>query len=338
MCEKIDFDSEFKLQHLTNNRLKVLFGLNYIAHEYTFPGLTVDSLRYDKKTNYLQVDGLAYDEKTNSFVVLEYKNKGDKNVLSQGRDYYYNLLQTDENELINWIKDKLDEEEKEKVEKDKKYYREMLQKNRDNLIERYNKKFDKNLKETDFDFEKAKVMIIGPKFYKSQIEKSEEYNMELYKVSLYRRDEIMGYVSYEGINEASKKRINEASKKGINEVSKNGIKEINVNLGNLKLSRYTLLYNKTDEMRKLYKNLESDLLNQYNDLDVIYFIDLVSIRVQKTKICLVKFGKSIKIEFNDGDTMKLDQDNLEDVIDKIGEIYKENKNDIQNMPDMRYKK
>ena len=91
-------------------------------------------------------------------------------------------------------------------------------------------------------------------------------------------------------------------------------------------------------MRKLYKNLESDLLNQYNDLDVIYFIDLVSIRVQKEKICLVKFGKSIKIEFNDGDTMKLDQDNLEDVIDKIGEIYKENKNDIQNMPDMRYKK
>ena len=60
---------------------------------------------------------------------------------------------------------------REKVEKDKKYYREMLQKNRDNLIERYNKKFDKNLKETDFDFEKAKVMIIGPKFYKSQNEK-----------------------------------------------------------------------------------------------------------------------------------------------------------------------
>lgn len=231
------------------------------------------------------------------------------------------MLQTDENELINWIKDKLDEEEKEKVEKDKKYYREMLQKNRDNLIERYNKKFDKNLKETDFDFEKAKVMIIGPKFYKSQNEKSEEYNMELYKVSLYRRDEIMGYVSYEGINEASKK--------GINEVSKNGIKEINVNLGNLKLSRYTLLYNKSDEMRKLYKNLESDLLNQYNDLDVIYFIDLVSIRVQKKKICLVKFGKSIKIEFYDGKIMQLEQDNLDEVLKKIEEIYpKENENDI----------
>ena len=109
MCEKIDFEYEFMLQHLTNNRLKILFGLEYIAHEYTFPGLTVDSLRSGKKTKYLQVDGLAFDCETKSFVVLEYKNEGNPNVLSQGGDYYYNLLQTDENKLISWIKNKLHE-------------------------------------------------------------------------------------------------------------------------------------------------------------------------------------------------------------------------------------
>ena len=345
MCEKIDFDKEFMLQHLTNNRLEILFGLKYIAHEYTFPALTVDSLKSGKKTKYLQVDGLAFDEENDSFVVLEYKNKGDQHVLSQGGDYYYNLLQTDENELINRIKGKLQEEEEKSKEskkdddfdfskaydfldENKDYYHEMLQKNRDNLIERY-KKSDKNLKETNFDFEKVKVMIIGPKFYKSQIENSKElkYHPELYKVSLYRCDEIMGYVSYEGINEASKKRINEASKKRINETS-NGIIKINVNLSNLKLSRYTLLYNKSDEMRTLYKNLESCLLNQYNDLDVIYYIDLVSIRVHKKKICLVKFGKSITIEFSDGKSMQLEQDNSK-VLEKFEKIYlKVNENDI----------
>ena len=326
MCEKIDFDYEFMLQHLTNNRLKILFGLEYIAHEYTFPGLTVDSLRSGKKTKYLQVDGLAFDCETKSFVVLEYKNEGNPNVLSQGGDYYYNLLQTDENKLISWIKNKLHEEEMESkkdddfdfskayafLDENKEYYHEMLQKNRDNLIERFNKKFDQNLKETDFDFSKVKVMIIGPKFYKSQIEESKElkYNHELYKVSLYRCDEIKGYVSYEGINVDFEKRIN-------------------VNLGNLKYTRYTLLYNKSDEMRELYKNLESCLLNRYNDLDVIYYIDLVAIKVNKKKICLVKFGKSIKIEFYDGKIMQLEQDNLDEVLKKIEEIYpKENENDI----------
>ena len=321
MCEKIDFDKEFMLQHLTNNRLEILFGLKYIAHEYTFPALTVDSLKSGKKTKYLQVDGLAFDEENDSFVVLEYKNKGDQHVLSQGGDYYYNLLQTDENKLINWIKDKLHEEEKKRnesekdddfdfskaygfLDENKEYYHEMLQENRRKLIKRYNKEFKENRVEDDFDFSKVKVMIIGPKFFKSQIEKSKnlEYHPELYKVSLNRRDEIRGYVSYEGINVDFKEWIN-------------------VNLGNLKYTRYTLLYNKSDEMRELYKNLESSLLNRYNDLDVIYYYDIVSIKVHKKKICLVKFGKSIKIEFYDGKIMQLEQDNLNEVLDKFDEIY-----------------
>ena len=321
MSEKIDFDYEIMLQHLTNNRLKILFDLEYIAYEYTFPALTVDGLTSGQKTKYLQVDGLAFDDETDSFVVLEYKNKGDQNVLNQGGDYYYNLLQTDENKLINWIKDNLQEEENKRKESEKdddfdfskaydfldenkEYYHEMLQENRRKLIKRYNKEFKENRVEDDFDFSKVKVMIIGPKFFKSQIEKSKnlEYHPELYKVSLNRRDEIRGYVSYEGINVDFKEWIN-------------------VNLGNLKYTRYTLLYNKSDEMRELYKNLESSLLNRYNDLDVIYYYDIVSIKVHKKKICLVKFGKSIKIEFYDGKIMQLEQDNLNEVLDKFDEIY-----------------
>ena len=329
MYEKIDFDYEIMLQSLTNARLKILFDLEYIAYEFQFNGLTVDCLASGKKTKPLKVDGLAFDKKTNSFVILEYKNRLNINVLNQGEDYYYNLLQKDADKLIDRYKYKLQEEEKkrENTEKEegfdlkksyeildygKKYYCELLQKNREKLIERYNEKFGENRVEGDFDFSKVKVMIIGPKFLEEQIKESEnlEYPHELYKVSLYRCDEIKGCVSYKGITVDFENKIN-------------------VNLGNLKYTRYTLLYNKTKEIRELYNNFEYILLNKYNDIDVKYFVDLVAIRVQNKKICLITVNNPIKIDFNtDKIETKFTINSLSDIDDAcklFKQVYEEKK-------------
>ena len=46
-----------------------------------------------------------------------------------------------------------------------------------------------------------------------------------------------------------------------------------VNLGNLKLTKCTLLYDKSDEIKELYNNFEWNLLNQFDDLDIKYLVE-----------------------------------------------------------------
>lgn len=153
MWEKIDFENEYTLQHLTNDNLDELFNLKFVTFEY--------------QLNDLRVDGLALDEKTKSFVIIEYKNEEDPEVLEQGKRYFDNL-----------------------------------QNNRCKYIQEYNGAFGTDYDEDYFDFKKTKVMIIGPKFTQEQIKKSENpyYPFELYTISLYKCDEKKGCVSYKGVN------------------------------------------------------------------------------------------------------------------------------------------
>lgn len=74
MRKRIDFESEFILHTLTQKHLKELFNLEFIASE-----IQLDNLR---------LDNLAFDRKTNSFVIIEYKNEFNANVLNQAQDYY----------------------------------------------------------------------------------------------------------------------------------------------------------------------------------------------------------------------------------------------------------
>lgn len=74
MCEKIDFDSEYALQHLTNERLKILFELKYITHEFQFKGFKINGLEINDKMESLRIDGLAFDDEEKAFVIIEYKN------------------------------------------------------------------------------------------------------------------------------------------------------------------------------------------------------------------------------------------------------------------------
>ena len=152
MRKRKEFKKEYYLQKITNAHLWKLFGLKFITVE-----VQLDDLRFD---------GLAYDKKAKSFVIIEYKNKIDFEVLNQG-ETYYNLLQD----------------------------------NHQAYIDRFNEKFDCDFDEEDFDFKKTKVMIIGPEFTKEQIERSEspKYPFELYRAALYQCDEESYCITYEQI-------------------------------------------------------------------------------------------------------------------------------------------
>lgn len=82
MSKIIPFESEFILHSLTQKHLKDLFDLEFIASE----------IQLDK----LRLDNLAFDGNTSSFVIIEYKNKFNANVLHQAQDYYDLILNNPE--------------------------------------------------------------------------------------------------------------------------------------------------------------------------------------------------------------------------------------------------
>lgn len=71
--KEIPFESEYALHILTQNHLKELFDLELVASEI--------------QLNKLRLDNLAFDAENNSFVIIEYKNECDKNVLNQTQEY-----------------------------------------------------------------------------------------------------------------------------------------------------------------------------------------------------------------------------------------------------------
>ena len=87
-------------------------------------------------------------------------------------------------------------------------------------------------------------------------------------------------------------------------------------------------------MCKLYNTFEYSLLNEYNDIDVKYFVDLVAIRVQNKKICLITVNNPIKIDFN---TDKIENEftinylsDIDDACKRFKHVYDEKMEEIKN--------
>ncbi|MEE1150661.1 MAG: hypothetical protein UH242_06880 [Methanobrevibacter sp.] len=224
MRKKIPFDSEYHLHNLTQNHLKELFDLELVASE-----IQKDDLRFDN---------LAFDEKTNTFVIIEYKNELNLNVLNQVQEYRELLLSKPEE------------------------YADLLDDSK------------------EIDFKNTRVMIIGPEFSEKQIEESEnlDFPTELYVVSLFKEDDKNGCVLYE-------------------KTDGNFTKKLDINLDSIKLTRDTVLENKSKEIIELYIDFENKLLDEFDDLDLKYLVDAVSIKAQNKYICLVTVKSSIKIIF-----------------------------------------
>ena len=82
MTNEIPFEREHDLHILTQIHLKELFDLEFVASEMQ---------HHD-----FRPDNLAFDLKTNSFVIIEYKNEFNKNVLNQTQNYYDLLMSNQE--------------------------------------------------------------------------------------------------------------------------------------------------------------------------------------------------------------------------------------------------
>lgn len=78
MKKEIRFESEYILHRLTQKHLKELFDLEFVASEI--------------QLNSLRLDTLAFDKKCNAFVIIEYKNEFNANVLNQAQSYHDLIL------------------------------------------------------------------------------------------------------------------------------------------------------------------------------------------------------------------------------------------------------
>lgn len=215
MNRQISFESEYMLHHITQKRLEELFDLELVSSE--------------NQLHQLRPDNLAYDKKSKSLVIIEYKNKFDRNVLNQVQGYH-NLILENKEEYLKLVNERID-------------------------------------------FDNIKILIISPKFSDEQIKNAKD-NVELWKVSLFDNCKV------EYLN-----------------LKSNEIKTIKINPDELKITEENLLDDKTDETVELYKNFKNSLLEEFDDLDLKFLIDAVSIKAHNEYLCIVTVKSSIKIDY-----------------------------------------
>ncbi|RLI79072.1 hypothetical protein DRP07_10455, partial [Archaeoglobales archaeon] len=75
---EIPFSSEREIQHMTEQNLQEIFGLEFVKSEVSLADLRIDTL--------------AFDNETNSFVIIEYKKDRNFSVIDQGYAYLALLL------------------------------------------------------------------------------------------------------------------------------------------------------------------------------------------------------------------------------------------------------
>ena len=140
-------------------------------------------------------------------------------------------------------------------------YYDLILENRDYFKDRLNK-------EIDVDFDNIRIMIIGPKFSRNQIEEAKS-NVELWKVTL--SDDWT--VTYENLKTSE-------------------IKSLNVNPDDLRITEDMLLKDKPEEMKDLYADLTERISKEFNDVEIRYLVDQFSLRANGSLLCLVVIMKS----------------------------------------------
>lgn len=140
------------------------------------------------------------------------------------------------------------------------------------LILENKEKYSKLVNEK-IDFDNIKILIIGPKFSDEQIKNAKD-NVELWKVSLFDNCKV------EYLN-----------------LKSNEIKTIKINPDELKITEENLLEDKSEKTVELYKNFKNRLLEEFDDLDLKFLIDAVSIKAYNEYLCIVTVKNSIKIHY-----------------------------------------
>lgn len=208
------------------------FSSELILQRITQENLDVFGLKLiasEFQYNSQRFDTLAFDSKTDSFTIMEYKNKLDFEVLNQGKSYYNLLLE-----------------------------------NKNIYIDKFNEVFKISFKEEDFDFDKTKVLIIGPEFSKKQLlaAKSPNYSFEIWKV-----------------------KVNESYCISYENVVTKEILYLQVSEDDLKLTEEELLQNRSDETLELYDIIKNRIMNEFPDVTKRILIDAFSYRLNDKLIC-----------------------------------------------------
>lgn len=263
MSNEIPFESEYVLHKLTQKNLKELFGLEFVASEI--------------QLNDLRLDNLAFDPESNSFVIIEYKNELNLNVINQAQEYY-----------------------------------DLIHENKDYFADRLDEK-------TNVDFENTRVMIIGPEFTDSQLES----DFEIWKITLFDDSR----VTYENLKTEE-------------------VKTLEITENDLKITRQNLLEGKPERIIGLYDEFEKCLLNEFDDINIKYLVDAVSVKSHGKFLCNVNVKNSIKIYYytdklDDFENrtrdisqittggrkvnyeLELDEDNIDYAIDLIRQVYEQ---------------
>ena len=226
------FDSEYILHKLTERNLKNLFDLEFVASEI--------------QLNKLRIDTLAFDEKTKTFVIIEYKNEPNLNVINQTQGYC-DLVKNNPEYFANRLDNKC-----------------------------------------DIVFENTRVMIIGPEFSQDQINNSKD-NFEIWKVSLYDG----GKVVYENMKTGETKELMTFPEE-------------------LELTEEKILTDIPQKQCELYFNFKEKVMNEFDDIKLIYLVKAVSFRANNRIACIFHLETPAKIHYH--------TDELKDIENKTRDI------------------
>ena len=243
--EKIEFESEYVLHKVTQENLK-LFDLEFVASERQFTEENntseIEDIECIGETS--RVDNIAFNKKEKTLVLIEYKNVKDSNVIEQAKGYL------------------------ELVEKYPKKFAER----------RYDECGNEEEEPKEYEFEKTRVMIIGPEFTKSQIDDSPK-NFELWVVSLYDCGNNKGVVEYKNVK--TRKII-----------------ELNIDLDNLDFTEKKSLMGKPQENCDLYHTFKDKVMeNDSEYMDFRFLVDDVSFRTNDQIVCIFRLKNKPKIHY-----------------------------------------
>ena len=211
----INFQSEKILQTTIETNLEGIFeGLEFLTTEFQLDGLRPDTI--------------AFDTEKNCFVIIEYKNVKNKQVLDQGATYYR-----------------------------------MLMEKQDSFVLLYNGIKSKQHDSKNFNWDESYVIFISPEFTKYQIGASglKKLPIMLYEISCYDKGIFILKRMEDRLNHKYDKTVNSTDKPKnyikLDEYDEEEYLNHGYNTGNA-----------SDGTRKLYFSIKTTLLEKFEDLEI----------------------------------------------------------------------
>lgn len=254
-------DSENKLTKIQVIPFKLEKDLQKLVEPNTKTIFGIDFVKTEFQLKGLRIDSLCFDKKTNTFVIIEYKISQSYSVIDQGRTY-----------------------------------RKLLLENQADFILLCNEIYDKDLKRSDVNWDKTRIIFISPAFtlFQTEANASEDKSMELWTVKRYSNNTIF----FEQIQTKRELKSKEYTSYGT-------------------YSEDSHLEKADDNTKVLYKQLKNKILSLFDGVTMepkqtyvafVCRVNFVDIIVQKSNLKLILNMK--KGTLNDPKTMGRDISNV----------------------------